>query len=215
MGELPERFFSRCMRWSEEIVPITDSASRIDYFHKVLPELLLDRGLFGQILENIVNGGPCPDARTATMFPNEIILFQDPGREYSVRMYLWGHGESDPVHDHNSWGVIGAVSGAIEVAGYQRIDDGSDEYRALLKQTGRILVPAGKTCSVLMLNKGIHKTGNADSSAIVQVSVYGRNLTGRNYVNIYDPGTGMISRLCSQQIRKRLLARDALQGLTL
>jgi predicted metal-dependent enzyme (double-stranded beta helix superfamily) len=211
--EIPQGLFSRCMHWSGEIASITDSSLRIAYFHSVLPDLLSDRELFRQILQGMADGAGYPDIEEPTMFPNEVILFRDPGREFSVRMYLWAQGEFDPVHDHNSWGVIGAVSGSIEVVGYHRQDDGSNDIHALLKEASRITVTEGQTCPVLMLNKGIHKTGNAHSSTVVQVNVYGRNLTGRNYIHVFDTDTGAISRLYTPQIKKQVLAQDALLSL--
>jgi predicted metal-dependent enzyme (double-stranded beta helix superfamily) len=127
-------------------------------------------------------------------------------------MYLWRHQKLDPIHDHNSWGVIGVVTGSLEVAGYQRLDDGSDERHADLRETGRITVPAGGTCPVLILNKGIHRTGNTGNSfTMVQVNVYGRNLTGRRYINAYDERTGSVSKLIPSKIDKRALAGEALQ----
>jgi hypothetical protein len=63
------------------------------------------------------------------------------------------------------------------------------------------------------LNKGIHKTGNANEPAIIQVGIYGNNLTGRNYVNVFDINTGEISRLYLPHKKKHMLAMQALDAL--
>jgi predicted metal-dependent enzyme (double-stranded beta helix superfamily) len=211
---IPQDLLMRCLRWSGGIGPITDSARRIEYFQSELPDLLGDRELFRRILSGITVNDAYPDLGEPTMFGNEIILFRDPARQFSVRIYLWRQNDFDPIHDHNSWGVIGVVAGSIEVTHYQGLDGGWDGGQADLKVgTGRT-VPACGTWPVLMLNKGIHRTGNADNPfTVVQVNVYGRNLTGRKYVNAFDAGTGIVSRLTSPRRNKRELAGEALQGL--
>jgi predicted metal-dependent enzyme (double-stranded beta helix superfamily) len=128
-------------------------------------------------------------------------------------MYLWGPGEHDPIHDHNSWGVIGTISDGLEVIDYRRLDDGTSDLHASIEESGRIVIGRGETSAVLPMNEGIHRTGNAGESTIAQVAVYGGNQTGRNYVHTYDAQTGRISRLYSQQNKKRMLALDALRGL--
>lgn len=211
--DIPDSLSCRCRRWSEGLRPLKDMGSCIGYMERELPVLLEDGELFREILRAIVERDSYPDINTDTMFVNEIVLFRDPVRGFSLRMCLWGPGECDPVHDHNSWGVIGTVSGCLTVIGYQRLDDGMDERCAVIEEAGRELLPVGCTYSVLPLNQGIHCTGNADASVIVQVGVYGKNLTGRNYIHAFDPATGEISRLYSPQAKKRMLARQALFSL--
>ena len=211
--DIQERLLSVCVRWSEEIREIIGYDLRIAYMHRELPMLILDGELFREILASVVEGRDFPDIEGSTMFATEIILFRDPGREFSVRMYLWGPGEHDPIHDHNSWGVIGAVSGGLEVIKYKRLDDGTSSHHALIEESDRIVVQRGETTPVLPMNDGIHRTGNAGESTIVQVAVYGGNQTGRNYVHTFDTVTGRVSRLYSQQNKKRMLALDALRDL--
>jgi hypothetical protein len=210
---IPEKLLIRCVHWSEGLRARSGNDTQIGYLQRELQDLLLDAELFKEILSNIVEGESYPDIHTNTMFASEIILFRDPVRGFSLRMCLWGPGEYDPIHDHNSWGVIGTVSGCIEVINYQRLDDGSDERCARLEESGRDLLPIGGTYSILPLNHGIHCTGNPYTSTIVQLGVYGKNLTGRNYLNAFDAKTGEISRLYSPQVKKRMLAQQALKSL--
>jgi predicted metal-dependent enzyme (double-stranded beta helix superfamily) len=147
------------------------------------------------------------------MFESEIVLYRDPDRMFSVRLYLWGKGDYDPIHDHNSWGVIGTALGTLENISYKRVDDGSDEHHAVLEECSRQFIPTGQTYSIFPLNKGIHQTGNANEPAIIQVGIYGRNLTGRDYVNVFDINTGNISRLYLPHVKKCMLARQALEAL--
>jgi predicted metal-dependent enzyme (double-stranded beta helix superfamily) len=197
-------------RWSDEIRALRDAGDRKGYFQQELPALLQERSLFAPVMEAIVGGGEYPDVRPSTMFDSEIVLYRDPGRLFSVRFYLWGPGEYDPVHDHNSWGVIGTVLGTLDTINYRRLDDGAEERHAVLEECSRQFIPAGRTYAVFPLNRGIHRTGNASEPAIVQVGVYGENLTGRTYVNVFDVRTGEVNRLYLPHVKKRMLARRAL-----
>ena len=200
-------------RWSEDLKTCPDQGARKKYFQQELPGFLKQRSLFEPVLESIVEGRLYPDVKYATMFESEIVLYRDPGRMFSVRFYLWGPGEYDPIHDHNSWGVIGTALGTLDVINYKRVDDGSDERHAVLEEASRQFIPTGQTYSVFPLNRGIHRTGNASEPAIVQVGVYGENLTGRSYVNIFDARTGEVTRLYLPHVKKRMLARQALEVL--
>ena len=44
----------------------------------------------------------------------------------------------------------------------------------------------------------------------MQVGIYGENLTGRNYINLFNESDGRIVKLYTPQVKKRMLAREAL-----
>jgi hypothetical protein len=201
-------------QWSSQVTALTDSGPRRGFFRQELPGLLRDKSLLEPVLESVAQGAPYPDVGLATMFDSEIVLYRDPARMFSVRLYLWGPDEHDPIHDHNSWGVIGTVLGTLDVINYRRLDDPAQERHAVLQECSRLSVHAGETCPVFPLDKGIHRTGNAGGQAVIQVGVYGENLTGRDHVNIFDPVTGEISRLYLPPVKKRMLAGLALTGLS-
>jgi predicted metal-dependent enzyme (double-stranded beta helix superfamily) len=200
-------------RWSQEIKALKDTGRQREFIIAELPVLLKDRAFFISLLSAIIKQAPYPDVKSATMFESEIVLYRDPGRIFSVRLYLWGQGDYDPIHDHNSWGVIGTALGTLDIINFMRVDDCSDERHAVLQECSRQFIPTGQTYSIFPLNKGIHKTGNANDPAIIQVGVYGRNLTGRDYVNVFDFNTGEISRLYLPHVKKCMLARQALEAL--
>jgi predicted metal-dependent enzyme (double-stranded beta helix superfamily) len=210
MMRIHEEIVSLCSRWKKGMEGLLDNSSRITYMKQQLPTLLTDRTLIMSILSNIVAGKDYPDIHYATMFDSEIILYRDPNRLFSLRIYLWDALEYDPVHDHNSWGVIGPALGDLEVISYQREDGGSRKDYASLVECERKLIEPGDTYSVLPLNAGIHSTGNPNDQPIVQFSVYGQKLTDRNYVNTYDLSSGRISGLFSPPVKKSILAQKAL-----
>ena len=199
-------------RWSESIQKYKDMEKRIFYIGKEMPGLLLNRRLFKKILTNIVKGQNYPDARQATMFTNEFILFINNRRLFSVRLYIYEPGQYTPIHDHNSWGVYGCVHNQIEVIRYRREDDETKAGYARLREIERPVLNPGQTASVLPLNDGIHKAGNPAARISIMLCVYGTPIR-RLYVNQYDHLQNRVSKLYPPRLRKKMLASQALDSM--
>jgi hypothetical protein len=131
-----------CRKWAADIRAIDNRQNRLGYFQDELPALLSKRALFEGVLKGIINGKPYPDVRQETFFDNELILYRDPARLFSLRLYIFGPGEHTCVHDHTSWGVSGSVFGKLEVVRYRREDDGSDPDRAQLARPEHVVLAA-------------------------------------------------------------------------
>ena len=203
---------SICDRWAESLKAIPEKASRVSYITQRLPELLLNKALFAGILKGIADGAGYPDVRQSTLFDNELLLYADPGRLFSIRLYLWAPGEYTPVHDHNAWGVIGPISGEFEVVKYRRRDDGLRKDYAQLEETERRVLSPGRTEVTLPLDDGIHKTGNPSATTIATIHLYGSPVR-RSYITLFDTASGHAVRLYAPKARKRMLASQALDGL--
>ena len=197
-------------RWSESMQIHKDMEKRIFYIGREMPELLLNQLLFKKILTNIVKGQGYPDARQATMFTNEFILFISTKRLFSVRLYIYDPGQYTPIHDHNSWGVYGCVHNRIEVIRYRREDDETRPGYARLREIERPVLDPGQVASVLPLNDGIHKAGNPAVKTSVMLCVYGTPIR-RLYVNQYDHLQNSVSKLYPPRLRKKMLAAQALE----
>jgi len=197
-------------RWSESMQIHKDMEKRIFYIGREMPELLLNQLLFKKILTHIVKGQRYPDARQATMFTNEFILFISTKRLFSVRLYIYDPGQYTPIHDHNSWGVYGCVHNQIEVIRYRREDDETRPGYARLREIERPVLDPGQVASVLPLNDGIHKAGNPAVKTSVMLCVYGTPIR-RLYVNQYDRLQNSVSKLYPPRLRKKMLAAQALE----
>ncbi|MBT8363471.1 MAG: cysteine dioxygenase family protein [Deltaproteobacteria bacterium] len=197
-------------RWSESIQNHKDMEKRIFFIGKEMPALLLNRQLFKKILTNIVKGRNYPDARQATMFTNEFVLYINNRRLFSVRLYIYEPGQYSPIHDHNSWGVYGCVLNTIEVVRYRREDDETRPEYARLQEIERPILQPGETASVLPLNDGIHRAGNPAGNTSVMLSVYGTPIR-RLFVNEYDHIQNRVSKLYPPRLNKKMLASQALE----
>lgn len=213
MGSLkdqyPEELMVYCRQWARALGALRSADERMDYIRRELPVFLRDRSICRMLLEKIAAGKPYPDVRGATTFDNEIHLYTDARRLFSLHMYLYGPGEFSPIHDHNSWGVIGTPSGVLGVSRYDRLD-GTDQ---IILREDRCL----EACSVdvtLPLDAGIHRTGSPTGRTIVMISLYGTPIR-RLYVNGFRPGPGGVYRLNPPRLKKKMLARRALESMIL
>ena len=198
--------------WAQSFLKIKSPNERIAFTRAEMPTLLLNQRLLKEILTHIVRGRRYPDVRQATMFLNEFILYINHQRLFSARLYIYAAGQYTPIHDHNSWGVYGCVSGKVEVIRYRREDDETRQGYARLRETERrILLPAD-TSVVRPLNDGIHQAGNPTSGTCVMFCVYGTPIR-RLYVNQYDHTQNSVSRLYPPRLRKKQLAAQALDNM--
>ncbi len=208
--KMPAELLTICRRWSETMTDLKDENDRIRYAQKELPALLLKRDIFIELLGNIASGRPYPDTRQAQLFEDEILLYLNTRPMFSIRMFIYEPGDYTPIHDHNSWGVIGAVLGKIGVVKYVREDDGSKPGYARLHKSEKLLLEGSQTDLALPLNQGIHQTGNPGSQTSIMLSVYGRPIR-QIYIHRFDFENQTIQRLYPPRIKKRMLAARALE----
>jgi predicted metal-dependent enzyme (double-stranded beta helix superfamily) len=203
---------SICRQWAAAVKRIGDSGGRMAFFRDELPAFLVNRTLFEGVLKAITNGDPHPDLRQETLFDNELVLYRDPSRLFSLRVYIFGPGEHTSVHDHSSWGVSGSAFGPLEVVRYRREDDGSDPDLARLATADRYALRPGEIETTLPLDQGIHRTGNPAEGTTLMVSVYGPPLR-RLYIQRFNLENGGVRRVFPPRFKKKMLAEQALKAM--
>jgi hypothetical protein len=215
MNKLPQHlkpFLQICKGWVETLSDLPDDIVKIDFMSSELPKLLKDPSFFRALLNNMVQGNPYPDILSCGIFEHEFPLFVDPGGRFSLRLTLFGPGMFTPVHDHNSWGVIGSPTQGLEVFKYIRKDDQSKDGIAELAESDHRVLNAGETDFTLSLDDGIHKTGNGTSNTILMLSVYGRPIR-RLFVNGFDLKKNTVYPMHPPKIKRKMLAKQALDNL--
>lgn len=205
-----EEVFRVCRKWSTAVTPLGKPEERMNYFRRELPGLLAERPLFAGILADVVRGSDFPDLRQATLFENELVLYQDPARIFSLRLYFFKAEEYTSVHDHTSWGVSGSAFGKLEIARYRREDDGSNPDQARLSLSERLTLWPGETETTLPFDQGIHRTGNPSDGITLMVSVYGPSLR-RLYIQRFNLENGSVHRVYSPRVKKKMLVEQALR----
>lgn len=190
-----------CRAWSREAGALSGPQARKAFFRERLPGLLRDGPRWREILAAVARGA---DDGGETVFDNEVVLYRDPARVFSLRIYLFGPGEHTPVHDHSSWGVFGPAFGELEVV----------RYRPAATPGPLVPLPPGRLSpgeieSTPALEEGIHRTGSPGAGPTLMVSVYGTPLR-RLYLRFYDPETGVSRQVFPPRLKRKRLAERML-----
>lgn len=114
----------------------------------------------------------------------QYLLHCDPKQRFSVVSFVWGPGQTTPVHDHTVWGLIGMLRGA-EI-GQRFSTDGDGPMKAGPEET----LQPGDIEVVSPTLGDVHKVSNAlPDRASISIHVYGANI-GAVSRHVFDPRTG-------------------------
>ncbi len=113
------------------------------------------------------------------------LLYCEPQGRFSVVSFVWGPGQSTPVHDHRTWGLIGMMRGAEDATTYELEEDG-----ALRVTSDPIRLRPGQVDAVSPTIGDIHRVRNAfEDRPSVSIHVYGANI-GKVSRHVYPEGGG-------------------------
>lgn len=100
----------------------------------------------------------------------QYLLHRDSAGRFSVVSFVWGPGQSTPVHDHTVWGLVGVLRGAEVAESYVR--DGAG-----LRATGSERLERGAIDAVSPTIGDLHKVSNGLADrASVSIHVYGADI---------------------------------------
>jgi len=111
----------------------------------------------------------------------QYLLHCDSRQRFSVVSFVWGPGQSTPIHDHTVWGLVGVLRGA-ELN--ERFDgaaastpNGHCSSGGGLTSAGIIRLEVGQVAAVSPTVGDVHRVSNAygDRSSI-SIHVYGANI---------------------------------------
>ncbi|MDX9663687.1 cysteine dioxygenase [Pseudomonas sp. P5_152] len=102
----------------------------------------------------------------------QFLLHADSQQRFSVVSFVWGPGQSTPIHDHRVWGLIGMLRGAEHAQGYTLGAGGA--LQALGAPT---LLAPGQVEAVSPRIGDIHRVSNAFADRVsISIHVYGANI---------------------------------------
>jgi predicted metal-dependent enzyme (double-stranded beta helix superfamily) len=141
----------------------------------------------GELLRGLVATDdwlPPPFAEPDPQRYRQYLLYRDPDARFSVVSFVWGPGQKTPVHDHQTWGLIGVLRGAEDETRYVRHADGT------LHATGHARLVPGQVGAVSPQIGDIHQVSNAFADRVsISVHVYGADI-GTVSRHVFDAGTG-------------------------
>jgi predicted metal-dependent enzyme (double-stranded beta helix superfamily) len=135
------------------------------------PEILDRAGASLQDLVSVDNWLLPEFAKPDPVQYRQYLLYCDPLERFSIVSFVWGPGQSTPVHDHTVWGLIGMLRGAEVSRNYTVAPGGKLEPQSVLH-----LVPGQVT--VVSPNIGdIHQVENAlTDRPSISIHAYGANI---------------------------------------
>jgi len=102
----------------------------------------------------------------------QYLLHLDPDERFSVVSFVWGPGQSTPVHNHTVWGLVGVLRGTEEVQPFTRQPSG-----ALVPAGPPVQMTPGMVDSVSPARGDIHSVRNFHPDApSISIHVYGGNI---------------------------------------
>jgi predicted metal-dependent enzyme (double-stranded beta helix superfamily) len=128
----------------------------------------------------------------------QYLLHCDSRERFSVVSFVWGPGQSTPVHDHRVWGLVGVLRGAEWSQAFSRNAPGD-----LLASGPREWLGPGSVSAVSPRIGDIHRVSNAYADRTsISIHVYGGNI-GAVERATYD-ATGQPKRFVSGYANRRL-----------
>lgn len=141
---------------------------------------------------------------------NDISIYRDPNRLFSVRLFVWEPNYPYHVHDHGSWGVMGCLANQVRETKYKRLDDGSQCDYAELEVRAEAVIQPGQTTFVLPLNQGIHRMQAFGKKPALSVHVYGKPIrTG--FIQGFMLESNSAYKMFPVKVQRRILAIKALE----
>ncbi|MFZ2998308.1 cysteine dioxygenase [Sphingobium sp.] len=101
----------------------------------------------------------------------QYLLHCDSRERFSVVSFVWGPGQSTPIHDHSVWGLVGVLRGVEKVERFRRLPTGGliNEAEDYLRE--------GEVDAVSPRIGDIHRVTNARPDApSISIHVYGANI---------------------------------------
>jgi len=114
----------------------------------------------------------------------QYLLHCDSRERFSVVSFVWGPGQSTPIHDHRIWGLVGVLRGAETVERFDRNPKG----RLVARDT--LTLRPGDVDAFGPAIGDVHRVANAyRSRTSVSIHVYGANIGAVERATFDDDGT--------------------------
>ncbi len=115
----------------------------------------------------------------------QYLLYADPDDRFSVVSFVWGPGQSTPIHDHTVWGLIGMLRGGELCQPFARNAGG--RWFASAEQTR---LDPGQVEAVSPTIGDVHRVWNAlEDQPSISIHVYGANIGKVSRHVFHEDGT--------------------------
>jgi predicted metal-dependent enzyme (double-stranded beta helix superfamily) len=141
-------------------------------------------------LERLISRADClADIEGSTADPDRGFTIYR-AEDLSILAVVWPKDGGAPIHNHNGWALEGVINGVERNRNYQRLDDGSEPWRAKLEEVDPSIVTAGQTTSLALPPNDIHAV-EVPAGKTLAIHVYGIDLA-RQWRYQFDQETGEV-----------------------
>lgn len=120
-------------------------------------------------------------------------VYHSQDNNFIIQVFTWEKNSQTPIHDHETWGIMGIYHNQLQVSEYQLVET-SRPGNYDLNETESYYADKGSVCYVLPPDEEIHKVMNPTENLSVSIHIYGKPI--KEY-NIYDPENDeIIRRVC-------------------
>jgi len=171
----------------------------------LLGEFTSNPDWFKPILSNLVLDEAFLKSQWQSIDPNDIQIYRDPDKAFSIRAFIWEANVRYPIHDHGAWGIVGAHINKVQEIKYARVDDGSNPNYVEVKAVSDAILSPGQTTYVLPMNEGIHQMAAVDDLTAVTIHIYGAPVR-KGYIHYFNPHNHTAHRMYPPSLDKKVLA---------
>jgi predicted metal-dependent enzyme (double-stranded beta helix superfamily) len=112
----------------------------------------------------------------------ECTVYKSEHNNFVVQVFVWEGGAGTPIHDHDTWGIMGVYQNQLKVTEYS-LKSFEQSENFYLDQTQTFIADPGAVCYLIPPDEEIHQIMNPTDNLSVSIHVYGKSI---DEYNIYD-----------------------------
>lgn len=131
-------------------------------------------------------------AQPHPQYYQQYLLYCDPQQRFSIVSFVWGPGQTTPIHDHKVWARIGMLRGAERGERFELESPGQP-----MKCISTDMLFQGEIESLTPSSGDIHRVSNAYANRVsISIHVYGGDI-GQIKRHVYDASNGQTREFIS------------------
>lgn len=123
---------------------------------------------------------------------SQYLLYKPEDEAFSLVAFVWGPGQTAPIHDHLVWGLVGIYKGAIEETRYRKTTDKHLINEFNLEIVDTVIAKKNDISFVYPPNADIHSVRNPFAESAITIHLYGTDI-GKQKRNKYESDTSAIN----------------------
>ncbi|WP_052737896.1 cysteine dioxygenase family protein [Bacillus sp. SA1-12] len=107
---------------------------------------------------------------------SQYLLYKPEDDAFSIVAFVWGPGQTAPIHDHLVWGLVGLYEGAIEETRYRKVHHDQFDRGFNLEVLDTVIAKKNDISFVYPPNADIHSVRNPYKDTAITIHIYGTDI---------------------------------------